>query len=283
MNPLDSDSSHRAAHRRVALITSTPDLVLPFLSTNLGSLGIEIPVAVLIRPQATWRDRLRHLPPVLKRQAKINRTLPLLQLAYRVLYYRIASEREHRTDRRTLSASALERLKFGREVVEARSVNEPAVVEALRGSECELGLVVGADVLTRRTLDEIRMPLVNLHMSDPAFVRGMPPIFWEVHDGQADLTLTLHRLTIQLDGGPVLVQSRVPIQWRESLAGTLAATRRIAVEEIAILLTESLPKILDGRLEARNVASGPVRTIPRLRDVMQARKVCRERASASRG
>lgn len=270
--------SQSPALRRVALITSIPELVAPFLSSDLVSLGLEIPVVVLIRRSSLLRDRLRNLPRDLKRQARINRTWRWVQVMNRVTYYRLASGTKRDTTGANPLAAALDQLAKSRKVVEAGSANDPHAVSALRDAGCELGIVVGADVLTRQTLEAVGMPLVNLHTSDPSTIRGMPPVFWEIRDGLSEVTLTLHRVIVELDAGPVLVQIKVPIQWRESLGGTLAATRQLLGHEIGGLLSDSLPRILDGRLEGRRLTPGPIRTIPRIADTMRARRICRERA-----
>lgn len=264
--------------RRVALITSIPELVAPFLSTDLDAIGIDIPLAVLIRPSELVGDRIRELPLALKRQARINRTSRPLQLVNRVLYYRAVSDGASIAPDRTSRAEALDRLASTRSMLEAQSANDPAVVSALLSARCEVGLVVGADVIKRSTLDAIGLPLVNLHLSDPSFVRGMPPVFWEIHDGREEVCLTLHRLTADLDAGPILFQRAVPIQWRDSLGDTITATRQAAGREIAAFLSDFLHDIVDGRVEAKALGTGPVRTIPPFRDVLKAQRICRDRA-----
>lgn len=266
------------AKRKVALITSIPELVAPFLSQDLESLGLEVPIAVLVRRSSLLSDRLRTLPRHLKRQARINRTWCWVQVMNRVVYYRLASGAERDTTHANPLAAALDQLALRRQVIEAGSANEPHVISALRDAGCELGIVVGADVLTGKTLEAVGIPLVNLHASDPSVIRGMPLVFWEIREGMSEVTLTLHRVIVELDAGPVLVQRRVPIQWRQSLGDTLKATRRVLGREIAALLSESLPRLLDGRLEEVRLPPGPLRTIPSIADTMRARRICRERA-----
>jgi methionyl-tRNA formyltransferase len=106
----------------------------------------------------------------------------------------------------------------------------------------------------------------------------MPPVFWEIHDGREEVCLTLHRLTADLDAGPILLQRAVPIQWRDSLGDTITATRQAAGREIAAFLSDSLHDIVDGRVDANALGTGPVRTIPRFRDVLKAQRICRDRA-----
>jgi folate-dependent phosphoribosylglycinamide formyltransferase PurN len=272
-----------AGPKRVALITSMPAIAEPFLSADLASVGLEIPIAVLIRPSGLLGHRMRNLPRELKRQAKINGTYRLLQLVNRVLYYRAVSSRDNESGKISSGVAALDTLASGRHFIESQSANDPAAVRAVRDAGCDIGLVIGVDVLTRRTIDATGVPLVNLHMSDPSFARGLPPVFWEVLDGRSDVTVTLHRLTVELDGGPVLAQKCVQIQWRETLAETLHATRRLIAEEAAAFLSHWLPAIVEGRVDEKLLARGPVRTIPRYRDVLRASAICRDRARVAKG
>lgn len=274
----DPELRQSPAIRKVALITSIPEFIAPFLSQDLEALGLNIPIAVLILQSNLLRDRLRTLPRDLERQARINRTWRWVQILNRVAYAQITSQRARGDHHANALAASLEQLAQRRRIVDAESANDPHVVSALRDAGCEMGLVVGADLLTRKTLELIGMPLVNLHASDPSAIRGMPPVFWEIHDGLSEVTITLHRLTVALDAGPVLMQRTVPIQWRQSLGDTLTATRRILGLEIATLLTDALPRLLAGRLEETRLQSGPLRTIPRIVDTLQAQRICRERA-----
>ncbi len=271
-----------ASAQRVVLITSSPKLVFPLLDRDLAALGIEIPLVLLIKPSPLMRDRLRHLPNHLRRQARINRTWPLLQLLYRVVYARATRELDGSQSTGPTLPEALDVIARGRRVMEFPSINQASAVAALRDTDFSLGVVVGADVLTRRTLKSIRLPLVNVHFSDPSFARGMPPVFWEIWAAREKVTLTLHRLELALDAGPIVLQRDVPIQWQANLASTLARTRELAARELATLVEEALPGLI-GPGESGNVPAeverrpvGPLRTIPTLRDLLQARRVNRE-------
>jgi folate-dependent phosphoribosylglycinamide formyltransferase PurN len=254
---------------RVALVTSVPELLVPFLSRIQDGAGLEVPAAVLIRPSGLLSDRLRELPVALRRQARINRTFSLLQLLNRVVYYRVAAEGSHRAGQKQSRVAALALLQRQRRVIDASSANDSAVARFLRQARCDIVLVVGADVLTRNTIDAIGTPIVNLHMSDPSLVRGMPPVFWEIYEGRKEVVLTLHRLTPDLDAGPVIAQHPVDIQWRDSLASTLAATRETMSDEMTGFLVDSLQSFAGGALSETIVPRGRLRTVPRIAHLME--------------
>ncbi len=169
-----------------------------------------------------------------------------------------------------------------RRLLEVHSANEPAAASALRADRCALGIVVSGDVLSRRTLEVLDVPLFNVHLSDPAFVRGMPPVFWEILGGHDSIRLTLHALTPQVDGGPIVAQREIPIVWQSTLAGTIAQTLGLCGREIALLLADGLPPILDGSAKPRPGTPGPLRTTPTIQQMWQAGRICRKRARESR-
>jgi folate-dependent phosphoribosylglycinamide formyltransferase PurN len=262
------------ASARIALITSSPGLVEPFLraTERRQRTGIEVVLVVRVRPSMRLVDRVRDLRRVLRRQARINRTSPLLQAVHYFTYRRLSG-----WARRSIPASAEQALGNGRSVVEVESANDPAAVAALQDSGAALGVVVGADVLSRATLEALGLPLYNLHMSDPVFVRGMPMFFWEIHGDRDSICMTLHELVADLDAGPVLAQRSSPVVWGPTLAETLRRTGAAAADEVARLLDDGIAGILDGTLQPRRVARGPLRTTPTVRQSLRAHRICRQR------
>jgi methionyl-tRNA formyltransferase len=176
----------------------------------------------------------------------------------------------------------LARLREGHRVLEATSVNDPAVVAALRASDVALGVVLGCDVFSRRTLDALAFPLYNLHLGDPAFVRGLPPAFWEVLAGRDEVRPTLHRLTATLDGGDMILQETVPVAWRPTLRGTLVATHARLMAAVPAMVETGLRGILDGSARPRTIVPGPLRTTPTIGQLVAAARMCRARAAAAR-
>jgi methionyl-tRNA formyltransferase len=119
--------------------------------------------------------------------------------------------------------------------------------------------------------------LFNLHLSDPAFVRGLPPILWEVLDGRDSIVLTLHRLTSTLDGGDVIHQQAMPIVWQPTLGATLRATRATFDRAIPGVFERGLRQILDGTARPRPIVPGPLRTMPSAGQLLEANRICRKR------
>jgi folate-dependent phosphoribosylglycinamide formyltransferase PurN len=264
--------------RKIALITTSPSFVQPFLRDAAlhAALGIDVALAIRVHPSMRPRDRVRDFTRTVAREARLNATSFAAQLAHHLAF------RPHARSRTTpaVTQAALATMRDGRAWLDVHSANDPRVPAALAGGAYALGVVVGADILTRHTLESIALPLYNLHMSDPAFARGKLPVFWEVHAGRDALTLTLHQLTAALDAGAVIHQHRVPISWHPRLGTTLRRTRLRITEAIAPFLAQALPAVLDGTAQPRALAVGPLRTTPTLAQQRAAARICRARAAA---
>lgn len=265
---------------RVALLTSNPRLVEPFLRDVARSperSAIQIPLAIWVRPSMKPWDRARDLCRTILWQAKINRVSPGAQLAHHLAYRWLT-----RTAGTAPSASAVGVLREGRVVVEVPSGNAPAAVASLQTSNCSLCAIVGGDVLSRETLDRGGLPFVNVHLGDPAFVRGKPPVFWEILDGRASIALTLHEVIPAVDAGAVLLQRESPILWGPTLGETLRRTRERAAPEIARLLADGIPLWLGASRRPLRSSPGRLRTTPTIQDALEAQRVCRERFARRR-
>jgi folate-dependent phosphoribosylglycinamide formyltransferase PurN len=278
----DASSIRTPGKQRIAIITSVPALVRPFICSDLESLGIEIPVAVLLAESGLRADRMALLPKTLARQARMNRTNRFMQLVNRIVYYRV-TRGERTSDAARVLAEIVETLATKRLLVESTTANDLRVIDAIRRADCDMCIVVGADVLTASTIESVGIPIFNLHLSDPAFVRGMPPVFWEILDDRDSVRLTLHRLTAELDAGPVVAQRDVAIEWRDSLAITIEATRSAAGSGISSLLTEVIPSLRDTTGTLAPSCKGPLRTVPRVSETLRAQRICQRRYRSGGG
>jgi folate-dependent phosphoribosylglycinamide formyltransferase PurN len=264
----------------IALITSNPRLVDVLLQRHgqgIGGGDLQIPLAIWVRPSMRPLDRLRDLRRVLRRQAAINRTTPAAQFIHHVAFRWLA-----RAQMTGSLAASVDLLRRGRRVVETESGNAPVVVDALRHSGCALGVIVGSDVLTRRTLEAIGLPLLNVHLGDPAFYRGRPSIFWEILGCRTSITLTLHQVIPQLDAGAILLQRECPIVWGPTLGETMARTRQRASPEIARLVRDGIRRMGEVESPGGPSAAGPLRTIPKFWESFRADRLCRERHAQQR-
>jgi hypothetical protein len=262
----------------LGLVTSNPPLVLPFAADRdlHRALDLEIAVAIWIHPSMPFLDRLRALRTTIRRRARINGVSPAAQLLHHLAYRQV--------DRASTSgdlADAVRELSRGWPVVEAQSVNDDHVADAIGAAGCSFVVVVGSDILTAATIERLGVELFNVHFADPAFVRGLPAVFWEILGGLEAIHLTLHELVPTLDAGPVVAQREVPIVWQPSLGATIRKTREAAARVVPSLLREGLGPPGAGSPLRRANTPGPLRTMPRIGEMLAASGVCRRRYRAA--
>ena len=97
------------------------------------------------------------------------------------------------------------------------------VAPLLRGLELDVVLCWGFNwKLPQDALDVPRLGSVNNH---PAYLprhRGPYPLAWTFREGDADFGATWHRMDAEFDTGPILAQSKVPLEdtdcWIEDFA-----------------------------------------------------------------
>ena len=87
------------------------------------------------------------------------------------------------------------------------------LVRQLSGYGIDLMIVYGFNwILPATVLNVPRLGILNIHSSALPKYRGPSPIPWAVRNGDPDFRITVHRMTEQVDAGPVLARSApIPI------------------------------------------------------------------------
>lgn len=107
-------------------------------------------------------------------------------------------------------------------------------------------LVVAAygQILPARVLGAARIAPVNVHASLLPFYRGAAPVVWALLNGEKETGITTMLMEEQLDTGPILLQSGIPI----SEAMDAAELSRVLADLGASLILPTLEGLLSGML-----------------------------------
>jgi len=218
--------------------------------------GIELSAVLLDTERAGWRKRFRNL----RRNVRANGWRYLLVRAMGVVrdlsdraVRRTVVNEEHVRDvlRRSFPnrnwSVAEAAAKHGAAVKGVGNLNSPAAAQALRDSGADLGIVVGTRVLKPTTFGVPPLGCINLHKGKVPEYRGLPPGFWELHDGATEAGVTVHCIDARLDTGDIVAESRVPISCRETPESLLEKLD----EEGATLLAHSVALLRDGKVVPR--------------------------------
>jgi hypothetical protein len=109
-------------------------------------------------------------------------------------------------------------------------LDDPELIAALRARRPWLAIALSAPLLPAVLFELPERGTINVHKSLLPAYRGMPPGFWELHDGAATTGVTVHRVTKKLDAGAILEQRALAIPPYATPAGLAAQLDELAVD-----------------------------------------------------
>ena len=265
---------------RVAIMCGEPaDIARTFLERNAPALresGVEVAVLVIDQEGDRAEAPVRHLWRLGRRQARIAGTSTVVGvlklLVYRTVIAwgpspRIPEPAPIPTDVR---------------VVRSRTLNAPTAVTAVQEAKCDLVCLMGARILTRKTLQALAVPIVNIHSSDPRWVRGGPVVVWEVLDGRPAITLVVHEVIEALDAGKMFAQGSQRLLYEGGLGATTEATMAAARPCVGDLFETVIRAFQAGSAVGIPFVPGELRVTPRIRETLCAELLCRARSRRRR-
>jgi hypothetical protein len=246
------------------------------LASRLRAEGIEIGCVIIDENRTRRTNPVDHLLMVAHRQAKVARC-SLATSLLRLVVFRIWMNL-----RDASSAATRADLPQGLRVFRVPSVNSEEAIKAVHDSGCEATCLLGTRILTKPTIQELGHLILNGHASDPRFVRGRPPVLWEVLNGDTHICVTVHQAIEKLDAGPIFGQRHQPIIY----SGGLAATVRATMEQALVVMTDLFGDVLIGAhantITPVEFTPGPVRTLPAIYQLTRAEVLCRRRTRSNR-
>ncbi|MCG3127744.1 MAG: Bifunctional polymyxin resistance protein ArnA [Phycisphaerae bacterium] len=104
------------------------------------------------------------------------------------------------------------------------SVNTPAVVDEVRALRPDLIVSFSATQRFRQPLiDAAAQGAINTHFGALPAYAGLSPYYWHLHNREPRFGVTLHRITLKLDAGPIIEQTTGDMSgWRSALDVALA-------------------------------------------------------------
>lgn len=133
----------------------------------------------------------------------------------------------------------------GIEVYQPETLKDLTNSSPLFSSDFNLFIVASyGKIIPQRVLDIPKHGVLNVHPSLLPYYRGASPIESALLDGTESLGVTIMQLDAGMDHGPLLVQSVIPIEKRDT-SSTLEVKAGMTGGD---LLTQVLPHFLDGTL-----------------------------------
>ena len=199
------------AHRVAEAAALTGSSRLDLMVFTSRAIGVELAAALGMRPEV--RSLTVVTTRVVPRQSLLRKLRRmylnegaggLMQAALRRLRHAPASARDE------LGALAARKCP-GATVIHCDDLHDPASIARLRAFAPDLGIVLATYRLSRDVFEVPRMGCLNLHLGRAPEFRGSSPGFYEMLEGVPQVGVTVHRVSEQLDGGPILHQEVVPL------------------------------------------------------------------------
>jgi len=140
------------------------------------------------------------------------------------------------------------------------SFSDPNALANITSLKPWLGIALSAPILKPKVFPIPQRGTLNLHKSLLPNYRGMPPGFWELHEGTAESGVSVHWVDEELDTGPIVCQRLLEIPAYATCAGLSARLDALSHE----VLLEALRCIEVGQDTAgpQQVARTPTRGRP---------------------
>ncbi len=94
--------------------------------------------------------------------------------------------------------------------------------QLFRESRADLGLSLGNGYIAPSVFSIPRLGMINIHTEILPDYQGAQSVIWPLHDGRSETGFTIHRVAKEIDAGDILYQERYPIEFRATLAETVA-------------------------------------------------------------
>ena len=176
------------------------------------SLASELPIAhvVLEKPVSKMqlvRGRLKRLGlPVVAGQLLFQGlAMPVLKKASRARFEEI--RRQFGMDESEIVHPSLHRVS---------SANDASTIELLKRLAPAVVVVQGTRILSRKLLESVNCPFINMHAGLTPLFRGVHGGYWAVATGSPELCgVTVHLVDPGVDTGGILAQAHVPFEPRD--------------------------------------------------------------------
>lgn len=128
-------------------------------------------------------------------------------------------------------------------------------IALMRAAEADLGIVWGTNILKESVFKVPRLGSINIHQGLAPYYRGGPPVFWELHNGEPEVGITVHFVEPKVDTGEILTQETLPLVYDYSYGlnfeAFIAAYRNRMMRHCVRLMTTAVKMIADGSAQPR--------------------------------
>lgn len=130
--------------------------------------------------------------------------------------------------------------RYGIPYRETPTINCPETVETLRQFAPDVLLSLGNSYIAKSVFSIPPMGTINFHHEVLPEYRGARSVIWQIHNNSAETGFTCHLVDAKIDNGAILLQRRLPIEFKETLRETSAHN----YARLLVASADALPDLL---------------------------------------
>ena len=164
---------------------------------------------------------------------------------------------------------AIDRCKASPSLLHGEQTNSEQTKAAMRKAEFDVCVSLGNGYIAPSVFSIPQFGMLNVHHEIlPAF-KNAQSVIWQLHEGSAQTGYTIHEISREMDGGRILHQAPVPIQFESSLGKTVNTTYAKLWEDSATGLAHVLNHFEAHRKNTARQGPGGHFTTPTLRQYLR--------------
>ena len=125
--------------------------------------------------------------------------------------------------------------------IEVSTINSQSTKELLEKEKPDLGISLGNSYITSKIFDIPKYGMINVHHEILPEYKGAQSVLWQIYNKSNKTGYSIHEITNKIDGGKILFQEDVCIDFKNNLRGTIIFN----YYKLWNLSTKSLAEVLE--------------------------------------
>lgn len=147
---------------------------------------------------------------------------------------------------------------FPNSFIEAAEHNSLSNQTTLKELNIDIGILIGTVLIKPEVFKIPKLGMINLHQGNIPHYRGAPPAFWEHHNNEREMYVTVHTVVEKLDAGSILEEEKFSISNHKHFVVSKFYANSLSVK----MLYSAFRKVLDGFKGKNRLILGKANTVP---------------------
>lgn len=104
------------------------------------------------------------------------------------------------------------------------SINSPETQRLFKEANADLGISLGNGYIGSKVFKVPKYGMINIHHEILPDYQNAQSIIWQLYNGSPNTGYTIHMINAKIDEGNIIYQQLVPIDFKDTLPETVAAT-----------------------------------------------------------